>query len=255
MTTAAVILDWLARAGTVIALVSWIIVFVRRRVRRTRVQRFFGGGRVDVLLPLRTLDDRAAVSVPDFMTGLALQRFLTKFGVDIRFRFLRPEDSLHLETPGTVVVCGPKNSPEVNAAMRRDPVLAFSEDARGWTLEAAGVRYRSKSDAGEAHGADDATHSDIGYLSRTVERIGGDSERVVIWIAGVHAPGSAIVADRLCRTRSIRRARRLAPSGRFSAVIGGTYSANPLRVRTSQKLFFAAHPERPGGSTRVPAAP
>lgn len=252
MTTAAVILDWLARAGTVIAIVSWIIVFSRRRIRRYRVQSFFGGDRVDVLLPLRTLDGRTAVSEPDFMTGLELQRFLTRFGIETRFRFLRPHDALRLDTPGTIVVCGPKNSDEVRDAMRRDPVLAFEEDARGWTLEGGGVRYRSKSDAAAALGERPSnagtagdTRSDIGYLSRTLEAVDDDPERVVVWIAGVHAPGSAIVADRLCRTRSIRTARSLAPEGRFSAVIGGTYSEDPLTVHTSQRLFFAAHPADP----------
>lgn len=277
MTTAAVILDWLARAGTVIAIVSWIIVFSRRRIRRYRVQSFFGGDRVDVLLPLRTLDGRTAVSEPDFMTGLELQRFLTRFGIETRFRFLRPHDPLRLDTPGTIVVCGPKNSDEVRDAMRRDPVLAFEEDARGWTLEGGGVRYRSKSDAAAAlnesavrgdsstraesaglgepttppgerpsnAGTAGDTRSDIGYLSRTLEAVDDDPERVVVWIAGVHAPGSAIVADRLCRTRSIRTARSLAPEGRFSAVIGGTYSEDPLTVHTSQRLFFAAHPADP----------
>lgn len=245
MIAAASILDWLARAGTVIAIVSWVTVFTRRRVRRHRVQSFFGGDSVDVVLPLRTLDGRTAVSEPDFMTGLALQRFLTRFGIEIRFGFIRPDEALRLTAPGTVVICGPKSSDAVSRAMRRDPVLLFSEDARGWSLTGDGRRYRSKSDAvpeGPADETGDLANSDIGYLSRTIEDQTDEPPRIVVWIAGVHAPGSAIVADRLCRTRSLRIARKLAPSGRFSAVIGGTYTEHPLEVTASQRLFFAEHP-------------
>ncbi|MBE8527242.1 hypothetical protein ILP97_58955 [Amycolatopsis sp. H6(2020)] len=241
-------LDWLARGGTVIGLGSWVVVFLRHRILRRRVHRFFGGRVVEVFLPLRTLEGRPAVVEPDFQTGLLLQQLLTRSGVRPSFRFLSAQQAPSFEADGAVVVCGPKNNAAVRRRLAAEPRVRFEQDGRRWLLRTVGAErpagYRSPKDRDDAV----AVNADIGYLGRTVE--GGSAARrvPVLWIAGIHAEGSVAVADWLAGRGSLRRLGAQARRGEFSAIISGRYSDAPLRVMGSELVVLVGQPPRSGRS-------
>lgn len=235
MTPLADIVDWIARAGTVLGLGSWLIYFIRRRIIHRQVTAFFGGRSVDVFLPRRTLNGREVIAEPDFVAGLELYSFMSRHGVTVHFRFLSHYDQLHMTTPGAVVICGPKSSSTVARLLHRDPVLDFRENDGEWALidSATHRAFRPKRNA-------DGQDSDIGYLSRTSEDDGA-SRHTVVWVAGIHAPGSAVVASWLSRPASLRKLHKRTKYGPFSAIVSGDFTTAPMTVINTHLTFLERH--------------
>lgn len=163
------------------------------------------------------------------MAAVELRTFLTKSGINAEFRFVDTEGKVDLAAPGLVVICGPKASSAVSAAISGDEHLLFEKGEATWQIRdaQANLIYRSPLDSGEQDG-------DIAYLARAVRRPG--VIRTFISVAGVHAPGSAGVVHYLCNHKRLRRLHRRTKNRRFSAVIQCDFLQHPLRITHSQLL-------------------
>ena len=169
------------------------------------------------------------VDEADFLAAVELRRFLTESGIDAEFRFVDTDGEVDLTAPGLVVICGPKMSSAVSAAILSDEQLAFEERGDSWHIreKTGNLLYRSPMDSGEGDG-------DVAYLARTVRRPG--LTRTFISVAGIHAPGSAGAVHYLCNHKRLRRLHRRTKDKLFSAVIESDILRRPLRVTHSQLL-------------------
>lgn len=224
------------------AIPGWIITLWRRHLHRKTVKQFFGESSLSIYLPLRHLEDRIVVDEADFTAAVELRRFLEKSRVQAEFNFVDINGKVDLTSSGLVVICGPKMSTAVSAAMSSDEKLVFEEQGGTWQIRDAvkGNVHRSPMDSGEQDG-------DIAYLARSVRRPG--VTQTFISVAGVHAPGSAGAVHYLCNRKRLRRLHRLTRNKSFSAVIECEYLRNPLRI-TYSNIIALAISERPRPSPR-----
>lgn len=196
----------------------------------------FGGKQVTTYFPLRVLDGRTAIVEADFEAAHKLAAFLARFQVEVNFKFIEPGGRIDFTDPGLVAICGPKSSPVVADALRRDTAASFAKDDYGYVLQdhIKGRIFRSRRDVHNEK-------SDIGYFARN--ETGPGSGHRYLSIAGIHAEGSAVVVKYLCEYKNLRSLHKQTKRALFSAVVGGTYQTEPLSVEGTRLLTLHLRPD------------
>jgi hypothetical protein len=208
------------------ALGAWTFAAIRKRGRRRRVQRFFGGDELRIVMPIRLLGARRCVAEEDFKASTALSAFLGRHGIVTTFGYVEPDGSIDLAVPGLIVICGPKNSPVVARAIEQAADHAFVERGAGWHIEhvGSGEAFRSPVDEGSPF--------DVAYLGRSRRRPGAPGSFVII--AGVHAVGSLGVVHFLADYGRVRRLDRLTSGALFSSVVASEHALDGSRILASE---------------------
>lgn len=230
------LLDWLSRIVTFAAIVGGLGQWAWKRHQRRTVQQFFGGQCITTYFPLRVLDGRTAIVEADFEAAHKLAAFLARFQIEVHFKFIDPGGRIDFTDPGLVAICGPKSSPVVADALRRDTAVSFVKGEDGYALEDRidGRLFRSRRDVHNEK-------SDIGYFARN--ETGPGSGHRYLSIAGIHAEGSAVVVKHLCDYKTLRDLHKKTKGSLFSAVVGGTYQTEPLCVEATKLLALHVRSE------------
>lgn len=224
------IIDWVSRIVTIVSIIGSLSYFSISKYRKKIVASFIGSNHCKIYFPLRHLDGRRAIAEADFHAAEKLSSFLQSYGLTVEFRFIDPSSNCNNFPNGSIVICGPKSAPSIKNILDLNTEVNFTFDDSHYCLldNISGIRYFSRKDL---HGRD----SDIGYLARNITI--KSSRFTVISIAGIHAEGSAIVADYLSRYSNIKRLYKDSKNKLFTAIIGGDYSIDPFIVRSSDLVF------------------
>ncbi|MBD8021866.1 hypothetical protein [Brevibacterium gallinarum] len=223
--------DWVSRTVAIVTVVTVIWRFIRFRGRQRVIAKFFGSRAITICLPRRELSNRSAIVEADFVAAKTLELFLQSFKIRVDYSFVEPDGTIDLQAPGLVVICGPKSSNVVAKALNNDSAFSFQQQGEHWTIfdHTTKSTYYSRSDT-------KGQQSDIGLLSRA--HVAAHSRKTFLSLAGVHAEGSAVMAEHLCDYRTLKRMMKRSRRHMFSAVIADTYNVDPLRVTSTQELVF-----------------
>jgi DNA-binding transcriptional regulator YiaG len=174
-----------------------------------------GDGHLTIAVPKRA-GERDLVATEDSATAQHLVEIAHSMRLTAGVEYIPTSGLINLNREALIVVCGPKSSPVIAAAIARDPRLAFEPSSQGrWELEErrSGQRYRSPMDE-----PDMPQPADVAYLGRLPRP---DGAGAFLLIAGVHAIGSLGASRYLARHLPYLHA---ATGGRpFSMVIGCRY--------------------------------
>lgn len=220
-------LDWLVRLVNIAGFAIGIIALSRRRRRRI-VASFFGGKVVKIWIGTRNIKGRVVYDAADLAAAQSLEQFLARFEVKVNYGEIS-EDSVPLMGHGQIVIGGPKLSTHIAAKIKEDPNIEFLNRSGEWLLY-------DKVDRAEYPASDDSDPSsqDYGYLARIP--LSTSSGRSFLSIAGVHAPGTAIVVEHICDFQVVNRLARQYGRGSFSGIITGTHRLRPLLVLSTDEV-------------------
>ncbi len=166
--------------------------------------------------PVVAIDDMYAY---DLLRGLA-----TDLGFTSSYEVVRPPGNVRLNREGLVIICGPRHSPLIAQILEADDNLAFEKDDT-WHLvdRQAGTVYRSPEDSGEP--------GDIAYLGRLPRP---DGKGTFLYLAGIHAAGSAGVVHWLCN--ELPALHRQVRGKRFSTLVACRYDPDTHQVTSSHRI-------------------
>jgi len=165
------------------------------------------------------------VSVDDVQAYERLRDLVVGLGLDATYETVKPPGEVWLNRDGLVVICGPRHSALIRQVLEADRVLVFEHDRRGWYLtDRSTMRvYRSPEDDGEP--------GDVAYLGRLPRP---DGQGTFVYIAGIHAAGSAGVVHWL--GRELPALYRDVKTRRFSTLIRCEYSPTTREVVSSERI-------------------
>lgn len=175
-----------------------------------------GDGHLTIAVPKRP-GERDLVATEDSVTAQHLVETAHNMQLTAGVEYIPTSGLINLNREALIVVCGPKSSPVIAAAIARDPRLGFETNSQGhWELEDRrnGQRYGSPMDE-----PDKPQPADVAYLGRLPRP---DGAGAFLLIAGVHAIGSLGASRYL--SRHLRYLHAAAEGRAFSM------GADPIRV-------------------------
>lgn len=223
---------WLRKNGHSMADVAKLMGVSRARVAQLRdagpppERAFLGTRSVQVAVPLRP-GEREYVAVEDSSTGQKMLALAQGLQLEGELQYIPVSGELNLDREDLVVVCGPKTSAAVAAALGLDPRLSFETLPDGrWALveRESGKVYTSPSDD-----PNDAAPADVAYLGRLPRP---DGQGTFILIAGIHAVGSLGVAHYLAE--NLASLYEQAGTSPFSMVVACDYTPEDKTVKASR---------------------
>jgi hypothetical protein len=206
-----------AAVATQVGLSKARITQIRQKAP-ARERAFFGIGRVDIAIPVRTSPDRplGVVAAEDSTSAEHLSEVLATLQLTARTVQI-PTDATWAPAPASVAICGPKSSAVIADLIAADPLLSFAPNTAGrWVItnRITGEIYSSPLDDG-------GTGADLAYVARLPL-----ASSWVLVIAGVHALGSLGAVEHL-RTHIANLYQELG-TGPFSMVVRSTFSGTDV---------------------------
>lgn len=185
-------IEELRSQGFSFAAVAEAIGVSRARVAQLRTagpppeRAFLGSDTLTIAIPARPVDGRAhpVVAAEDLQAAEALGAFARTVGLETKVVHIPPDGRIPLDAKELVVICGPKNSPDVRALLDQNPQHDIRDQRDGtWAIIDRGSGEVFASPLDERPDA----REDVAYVAR-VPRPGHAG--TVLHVAGIHAIGS-----------------------------------------------------------------
>jgi hypothetical protein len=190
----------------------------------------FGVGPVEIWVPERTVEgrQRPVIASEDQDCGEKVRDLLERLQFSASVRHVPADTSDWTPEHDSVVICGPKTLPVVQARLDRDPVATFVHRDGVWR-----IRIRTE-DRELACPMEEGGSTDLAYLSKLTDEHG----RVRVHIASIHAIGSLAAVEWL--DQHAKEVWRTMRDRDFTAVISGEREGSRI-TRTEALLPPRAH--------------
>lgn len=205
----------------------------RKYVRQRYLRRLLGTDKVLVHIPTRNAGDvlgekrlKTVVAREDYNTFEKLRATLLAAEFEVDLAYIPPDGEIELKKDcANIVVCGPKNSSEVQAVFDGMKNLDFKKDDEGWYFEmTGGERLYSPLEENKEQ------YAFLGKVS-----LGGKD---VLLVCGIHAIGSDGVAHFLGDGKQMEQLLQRVGDGRFCCLIKSSYKWETKEVYDAELMQF-----------------